>query len=200
MLSYSFIFSPSSETPIIQMLVLMLLQRSLRLSSLVFVCLFVFILFSLFCSASVISTILSSNSLIHFSASVIQLLVPFSAFFVLISVIAFSLLIVCSLVRLLLCYTFLKSSQSVPSFYLSASIVFPRFWIIFPIILLKYFSGRLSISSLFLWPLGFPLCSFICCMFLYHFILLNLVFGISFPHSAESYFLLLVESASSEWG
>jgi hypothetical protein len=65
---------------------------------------------------------------------------------------------------------------------------------------LKYFSGRLSISSLFLWPLGFPLCSFICYMFLYHFILLNLVFGISFPHSAESYFLLLVESASSEWG
>ena len=127
MLSYSFIFSPSSETPIIQILVLMLLQRSLRLSSLFFVCLFVFILFSLFCSASVISTILSSNSLIHFSASVIQLLVPFSAFFVLISVIAFSLLIVCSLVRLLLCYTFLKSSQSVPSFYLSASIIFPRF-------------------------------------------------------------------------
>ena len=38
------------------------------------------ILFSLFCSGSVISTILSCNSLIHFSASVIQLPVPFSAF------------------------------------------------------------------------------------------------------------------------
>ena len=164
MLSYSFIFSPSSETPIIQMLVLYVVAEVPE-TVLTFFFFLVFILFSLFCSASVISTILSSNSLIHFSASVIQLLVPFSAFFVLISVIAFSLLIVSSLVRLLLCYTFLKSSQSVPSLYLSASIVFPRFWIILCIIILKYFSGRLSISSLFLWPLGFPLCSFICCMF-----------------------------------
>ena len=54
--------SSPSETPIIRMLVhLMLSQRSLRLSS------FIFILFSLFCSAAVNSTILSSRSLIHSS-------------------------------------------------------------------------------------------------------------------------------------
>ena len=56
--------------PIIQMLVcLTLFQRSLRLSS------FLFILFSLFCSAANISTILSSRSLIPSSASVFLLLI-----------------------------------------------------------------------------------------------------------------------------
>ena len=60
-----FFFSSCSGTPIIQMLVrLVLLERSLRLSSILF------ILFSLFCSLAVISTILSSSSLIRSSASV----------------------------------------------------------------------------------------------------------------------------------
>ena len=45
-------------------------QRSLKLSSILF------ILFSLFCSSAVISTILTSSSLIHSSASVIVLLIP----------------------------------------------------------------------------------------------------------------------------
>ena len=54
-----FLFSSSSETPTIRMLVhLVMSQRSLRLSSILF------ILFSLFCSSAVISTILSSSSLI----------------------------------------------------------------------------------------------------------------------------------------
>ena len=58
--SAPFFFSSSSEIPIIQMLVhLMFSQTSLRLSSILF------ILFSLFCSAVVISTILSSRSLIR---------------------------------------------------------------------------------------------------------------------------------------
>ena len=71
-----FSFSSSSGAPIIRMLVyLMLSQRSLRLSS------FLFILFSLFCYSAVISTILSSSSLIHSSASVILLLIPSSVFF-----------------------------------------------------------------------------------------------------------------------
>ena len=48
---------------------LMLSQKSLRLSS-------TLVLFSLFCSAVVISTILSSRSLIHSSSSVILLLIP----------------------------------------------------------------------------------------------------------------------------
>ena len=57
--------------PIIQMLVCLILsQRSLELSSVLF------ILFTLFCSSEVISTILSSNSLIHSSASDILLLIP----------------------------------------------------------------------------------------------------------------------------
>ena len=76
--SYSFFFFfSSSRTSIIQMLVwLMLSQRFMRLFS---------FLFSLFCSISVITTILSSSSLIC-SISVI-FLVPLSAF--LISVIVF---------------------------------------------------------------------------------------------------------------
>ena len=65
-----FFSSSSSGAPIVWMLVhLILSQRSLRLSSVLF------ILFSLFCSAVVISTILSSRSLILSSASVILLLI-----------------------------------------------------------------------------------------------------------------------------
>ena len=68
--SYPFFFSSSSGTPIIQMLVhFTLCQRSLRLSSVLF------ILLTLFCSAEVISTILSSSSLICSSASDILLLI-----------------------------------------------------------------------------------------------------------------------------
>ena len=55
---------------------LTLSQRSLRLSS------FLFILFSFFLSASFISTILSSTSLILSSASVILLLVPSRVFLI----------------------------------------------------------------------------------------------------------------------
>ena len=63
---FSCLFSPSSSgTLIIHMLVcLMLFQRSLRLSSFLYI-----YIFSLFCSASVLSTILSSRSLTHFSGS-----------------------------------------------------------------------------------------------------------------------------------
>ena len=73
--SYSFFFSPFSVTPIIQMLVhLILSQNSLSLS------LVLFTLFSFFCSSEVISTILSSSSLIHSSASDILLLIHFRVF------------------------------------------------------------------------------------------------------------------------
>ena len=62
--------------PIMQMfLCLMLSQRSFRLFS------FLFILFSIFCSAAVISTILFFRSFIHSSASVILLLIPSSVLF-----------------------------------------------------------------------------------------------------------------------
>ena len=74
--SYLFFFS-SSVTPIIQMLVhLILSQRSLRLSSVLF------ILFTLFCSSEVFFTILSSSSLICSPASEILLLIPSRVFLI----------------------------------------------------------------------------------------------------------------------
>ena len=83
--SYPFFFSYSSGTPIIWMLVCLILsQRSLRLSSVLF------ILFTLFCSSEVISTILCSNSLIR-SASDILLLITYRVF--LISIIVLCMLI-----------------------------------------------------------------------------------------------------------
>src|SRR5574339_423991 len=69
--SWPFFLSSSSGTSMIRMLgYLTLSQKSLRLSS------FLFIHFSFFLSASYISTILSCTSLILFSASVTLLLVP----------------------------------------------------------------------------------------------------------------------------
>ena len=75
--SYRFFFSSSSGTPIIQVLVCLILSpRSLRLSSVLL------ILFTLFCSSEVISTILSSSPLIHSSASDILLLIPSRIFLI----------------------------------------------------------------------------------------------------------------------
>ena len=72
---------------------LMLSQRSLRLSSFLFI--FFFILF-----AGVISIILSSRSLIQSSALVILLLIPSHVFFISVIVLFIS---VCSLVLVGLC-------------------------------------------------------------------------------------------------
>ena len=70
-------YSFSSGTPIIWMFVhLILFQRSLRLFSVLF------ILFTLFCSSEVISSISSSSSLIHSSASDILLLIPSRVFLI----------------------------------------------------------------------------------------------------------------------
>ena len=86
--SYTFFFSSTYGTPIIQMLVCLILsQRSLRLS------LVLFILFTLFCSSEVISTILSSSSLIHSSASDILLLIPSRVFLISVIVLFVSLYI-----------------------------------------------------------------------------------------------------------
>ena len=72
-----FFFSSSSGTPIIQILVhLIWSQRSLGLPSVLFT------LFTLFCSSEVISTILSSSSLIHSSASDSLLLIPSRVFLI----------------------------------------------------------------------------------------------------------------------
>ena len=65
-----------SRAPIMQMLVCLLLsERSLRLSS------FLFIHFSIFCSAAVISTVPSSGPFICSSASVTLLSIPSCALF-----------------------------------------------------------------------------------------------------------------------
>ena len=69
--SYPFFFSSSSGTPIIWMLMhLIWSQRSLRLFSTLF------ILFTLFCSSEVISTISSSSTLTCSSTSGILVLIP----------------------------------------------------------------------------------------------------------------------------
>ena len=74
--SYPFFFFSSSGTPIIQMLMCLILsQRSLRQSSVLF------ILFTVFCFSEAISTILSSSSLICSSVSDILLLIPSRVFF-----------------------------------------------------------------------------------------------------------------------
>ena len=55
------------------------------------------------------------------------------------------------------------------------SILFPRFWIIFTIIILNSFSGGVPISSSFVRSGGFLPCSFVCCVFVCLLILLNLL-------------------------
>ena len=67
------------------------------------------------------------------------------------------------------------SSRSLLNVSYIFSILFPRFWIIFTIITLNSFSGRLSVSSSFVWSGGFLFCSFICCVFLCLLILLTLL-------------------------
>ena len=128
----------SSGTPLVQMLVhLIWSQRSLRLSSALF------ILFILFYSLEVISTILSSSSLTHSSALDILLLIPSGVFLISVIVLFVSL------------FLFFNSSRPllVDSYILF--ILFSRFLIIFTIIILNSFSGSLPISSSFIWTLCF---------------------------------------------
>ena len=147
-----------SSDLIIRMLVhLMLFQRSLRRHSILF------ILFSLFCSAVFISTLLSSRSLICSSALVILLLIPSREFLI-------SFIVLFITVCFFFCFS--RSLLNVSCIFY---ILFPRFWITFTIITLNSFSGRLPISSSFVWSGGFLLCSFICCIFVCLLILFNLL-------------------------
>ena len=58
------------------------------------------------------------------------------------------------------------------------------------------FPGTLPISSSFVWSCGFLPCSFICWVFLWLFILFNLLLlGVSFLQPARSWFLLFGDSA-----
>ena len=118
---------------------------------------------SLFCCVVVISTILSSRSLIHSSASVILLLIPSTEF------------LISHLVLLIIGCSLFSSSSSLLNVSCIFSTLFPRFWIIFTIITLNSFSGRLPISSSFVWSGWFFPCSFICCVFVCLLFLLNLL-------------------------
>ena len=132
----------SSGTPITQMVVhLILSQRSLRLSSILF--------FFLYCSSAVISTILSSSSLIHSSASDILLLIPSGVFLVSVIVLFVSLCL------------FFISSRSLLIDSCIFSLLFLTFWIIFAFIIPTSFSDSLPISSSFIWPCVSLSCSFV---------------------------------------
>ena len=107
---------------------------SLMLSQSLIGCAYLFHLFSIFCFVAVVSTILSSWSFIHSSASLILLLIPSSVLF--------------SSVHL-----FFSSSRclvNISCIFLSLRLhSFLRSCIIFTIIILNSFSGRLPISTSF---------------------------------------------------
>ena len=104
---------------------------------------FHYFFFILLCSSYFHSFIL--RSLICFSASVILLLIPSREY-----LISFILLFI------IVCFLFSssKSLLNVSSIY---PILFPRFWIIFTLITLNSFSGRLPISSSLVCLVGFYL-------------------------------------------
>ena len=152
--SYPFFSYSSSVTLIILMLVYLIWsQRSLRLSSALF------ILFTLYCFSEVISIILSSSSLIHSSVSDILLFIPSRVFLV-------SVIVLFVSVRL-----FFNSSRFLLIDSYIFSILFSRFLIIFTIIVLNSFSGSLPISSLFTRTSVFLVCSFSCIIFLCLFVI-----------------------------
>ena len=129
---------------------LILSQRSLRLSS---------VHSFYFFSSEIISTILSSSSLIHSSASDVLLLIPSRVFLVSVIVLFVSV-----------CLSFNSSRSLLVDSYI-LSILFSRVLIIFTIITLNYFSGSLPISSSFICTSVFLVFSFICVVFLCFFII-----------------------------
>ena len=123
--SHHFFFSSFSETHVIQMLLhLILSQRSLRLSSVLF------ILFTL--SSEVISTILSFSSLIHSSASDILLLIPSREFLISVTVLFTSVCLFFNFSRSLL-INFAFSSFYFQGFRSSLLLLF---WILFQVVCL----------------------------------------------------------------
>ena len=82
---------------------------------------------------------------------------------------------------MIVCLLF-SSSRSLLNVSCIFSILFPRLWIIFTIIILNSFSGSLPISSSFVMSGGCLPCSFICCVFLCLLICLTYcVWGLLFP-------------------
>ena len=125
-----------------------------------------FLFLSLLRSMAVIPISPFSSSLICSSTAAFLLLIPSSVFFI--SVIV--LFIIDSL--------FFSSSRSLLNtsyFSVHASILFPKSRIIFTSTTLNSISGRLPISSSFIWSFAFLPCFFICNIFLYYLILSDLL-------------------------
>jgi len=127
----------SSRTPIMWMLVDLMLSQGL-LGNLHFI-------FPVFCSAALISTVLSFTSFIHSSALLILLLIPYSVLFISVCL-------------------FFSSCRSLVNISYILSSVFLRSWLIITIIILNYFSGMMStfnsfrcfsgvLSCLFIWDI-----------------------------------------------
>ena len=135
---------------------LILPQRSLRLSSTLF------IPFPLFFSSAVISTILNSSSPICSSASVILLLIYSRVFLI---------LVIMLFIHLLILYFFnvLGDFSNCVKCFLHVLHLFSSLWCIFAIIILNSLLESLLISSSFIWGCEFLPCSFICTVFLYLF-------------------------------
>ena len=158
---------------------LILSQRSLRLSSVLF------ILFTLFCSSEVISTILSSSSLICSSASDILLLLPSRVFLISVLVLFVSVCL------------FFNTSRSCSLILACSPFCFQGFHHLY-YHFSESFSGSLPISSLFIWTSVFLICSFICvvllCLFIIYiyicfFFLTYCVWGLLFPGFKVEFFL-----------
>ena len=156
--------------------VLALSQRSLRLSS------FLLIRFSFFLSDSFIYTILSSTSLILSSASVILLFVPSRAFFI-----SFSALFI-------IYWLFLISYRSLLNLSCIFSILVSRLLFCDSICFQDFWSFSLSLFgilyqvyslSLPLWFGGHLSCSFTFWVFLCLFILFILLFGVAFLYTGS---------------
>ena len=129
---------------------------------------------SLFCSDSVIFTILFSSSLICSSTSVILLFVPSTVLFSLVFIFNFVYLFFTSSRHLLKLSCIFSINASF--LFIFFSIMFLRFWIIFIIIsLIFFFSDRLPISSSFVWSGGDLEYWIICYIFHSLFTLFNLL-------------------------
>ena len=128
---------------------------------------------SFFLSASFISNILSSTSLMLSSASIILLLVPSRVFWY--QLLHYSVYIDSWISSRSLLNISCIFSVLVYKLFICNSVLFSRFWIIFTIIILNSFSGRPCISSSLVWFGGHLSCSFTCWVFLCLFILFRLL-------------------------
>ena len=123
----------------------------------------------------------------YFHHSVFHLTYPLFCFCFTLLLFPFSVYVISVIALFIVDCSFFNSSTSLSNIswifliyasnlFIYASILFSRFWIIFTIIIMDSFSGRLLFSSLLAWSGGFLPCSFICCTFLCLFILFHLLY------------------------